>query len=356
MSETSPVHSQSAVGSRIKAVLADHLDPRWGSAFWLDRAAIAGVRSPEDVAGYDDLIRLLSIEASDLRQRPLMHYVPRRYHEQRHRFVIGQTGGTTGPGAWTVYLDHEFHEAFVEPFTVAARCVGFPEGLGWLFVGPTGPHIIGKAAAAIARSVASCEPFAVDFDPRWSRKMPAGSAGAKRYLDHVLNQALDVIEQQRIGVLFATPPVLTALAQGMTAAQRAQVKGVHYGGMAVDDATLRRLREEAFPDAVHLSGYGNTLFGCCLQLHAGVTKHLDYFPLGVRLILDVVDDKGRPAVQGRVRATRLDSGSMIVGLLERDVAERVDPSPDAPAGFILPGVRDPHSPVAPDRPAVATLY
>ena len=73
MSETSPAPSHSDVGSRIKAVLADHLDPRWGSAFWLDRAAMAGVRSPEDVAGYDDLIRLLSIEASDLRQRPLMH-------------------------------------------------------------------------------------------------------------------------------------------------------------------------------------------------------------------------------------------------------------------------------------------
>lgn len=356
MIETAPKPSSSDVADRMRAVLADHLDSRWGSAFWIERAAAVGVRSADEIVDLAGLIETLSIGTDDLRSRPLAHYVPRRYHDQRRQWVVGQTGGTTGPGAWTAFLENEFHEAFVDPFTVAAIHVGFPEGLTWLFVGPTGPHIIGKAASAIARSVGSCEPFAVDFDPRWSRKMPAGSTGAKRYLQHVIEQAMDVIDQQRIGVLFATPPVLLTLADRMTPRQREQIKGVHYGGMAVDDATLRRLQDEAFPEAVHLSGYGNTLMGCCLELQTGAARHLDYFPFGSRLVLEVVDDDGRPARSGRVRATRLDHGGMIVGLLERDVTESVTPPSTAPAGFVLAGVRNPHSPVKAGQPDVATLY
>ncbi|MEZ6192128.1 MAG: hypothetical protein R3C45_12690 [Phycisphaerales bacterium] len=341
---------------QMRSVVAEHLDPRWGSAFWLDRAEQAGVRTAEEITGLSDLVSRLSMGPADLRARPLLHYVPRRYHDQRHRFVIGQTGGTTGPGAWTVYLPVEFHEAFVEPFTRAATHTGFPEGETWLYVGPTGPHLIGKAASAIARCVGSCEPFFLDFDPRWSRKMPAESAGATRYLQHVLDQAMDVIEQQRIGVLFATPPVLMGLAKRMTPKQREQVRGVHYGGMAINAATLEELQVRAFPVAVHLSGYGNTLFGCCPELRTTERRHHDYYPFGTRLRIEVVDEKGRPASVGRVRFTRLDHGSMIVGMLERDHAQVAQLPAHAPAGFVLPGVRDPHTPATAHQPAVATLY
>ena len=56
------------------------------------------------------------------------------------------------------------------------------------------------------------DPFSVDFDPRWAKKLADGSLARRRYLDHVTAQALDVLEREEVGVLFTTPPALAALA------------------------------------------------------------------------------------------------------------------------------------------------
>lgn len=340
----------------MRQVLEEHLDPIWGSAYWLERARQAGIRNASEIQSLDMLIAVFQQQTADLQCRPLLDYIPRQYHNQMHRLVIGQTGGTTGQGTWTAYLDDEFHQAFVKPFTVAATQANFPTGLNWLFAGPSGPHIIGKAAGAIARSMDSLEPFMIDFDPRWSRKMPAGSMGAQRYLQHVIDQAMAVIQSQEIGVIFATPPVLIGLADRMTPMQRSSIGGVHYGGMTISDNVRHQLQHEAFPHAVHLSGYGNTLLGCCMELSAAYSQPMDYFPYSQRLIFEVVDKQNQPASQGQVRVTRLDRSFMIVGLLERDHAAVIQPPVQAPPGFSLTGLRAPHTPVSSGQTEVATLY
>ena len=341
---------------RVRRVAQAHLDPEHGSAFWIQRAASRGVEAAE-VQSLADLRRLGPTSAENLRSRPLMDFVPRKLHARAAELVIGQTGGTTGHPAWTVYLPEEFDEAFVQPFIAAADHVGFPRGENWLFVGPSGPHIIGQAARAIARSFGSAEPFSVDFDPRWARKLPAESFAASRYLRHVTEQAMAVLDQQPIGVLFATPPALLALADAMTAEQRDRIRGVHYGGLAVGAQVLERLQLQSFPAAVHLAGYGNTLLGCCPELSNRLGRNLDYFPLGQRLILQTVDEDGQPASRGRVSATRLDESFLIVDLPERDHAEQVDRPDTAPAGFELAGLRNPATPAPPSpERAVSTLY
>jgi hypothetical protein len=263
------------------------------------------------------------------------------------RFILGQTGGTTGEGTWTAYRDDEFREAFVDPFVAAADHLGFPGGEPWLFIGPSGPHIIGKVVRHLANMMVSADPFSVDFDPRWVRKLAPGSFARHRYLQHVIDQAMAVIDNQPVGVLFTTPPVLEALAAAMSPAQRQRIRAVHYGGVAMSPEALSRFQNELFPAAIHLSGYGNTLTGCCLELNAGVPRQLDYFPHGHRLILEVVDESGEPiapaaaARRGRVRVTRLDESMLIVRMVERDVAEPIAPPADAPEGFRLAGVRNP---------------
>lgn len=344
-----------ALNRHLRDVLRTHLHPTGGSAYWLDRARQLGVRDADDIGGIEDLSRLGGMTPDDLRQRPLMDYVPRCYHTSQSKLVIGQTGGTTGRPVWTAYLPQEFDAAFVRPFVAASQHVGFPRQGTWLFVGPSGPHIIGQAARALACNTGCAEPFTVDFDPRWARKLPSGSVAAARYLQHVVDQAMEVIELQPIDVLFATPPVLLALADRMSEPQRARVRGVHYGGMAITAATLDRLQGEAFPAAVHLSGYGNTLLGCCLELNNAPGRALDYFPQGHRLLFTTVDADGRPAEQGRVCVCRFDHSFLIVNLTERDHAVLMPPPANAPEGFTLPGLRDPHTP-APKQSAVAALY
>ncbi len=227
---------------------------------------------------------------------------------------------------------------------VAAGHLGFPRGEQWLYVGPGGPHIIGKVAAHLAHAVGSGDPFSVDFDARWAKKLTDGSFARDRYAQHVVDQAMTVIESQEIGVLFITPVVLARLATLMTVEQRERVKGVHYAGMAISPQELERFQIELFPNAVHLSGYGNTLFGCCLELAAVDGRPLDYYPQGNRLLLEVVDDRGEPVPDGEigtVRFTRLDESMLLVRMVERDEASRVALPDSAPKGYALPGVRNP---------------
>lgn len=332
---------------RLRAVISIHFDRKHGSPFWLDRAAALGIDPVSDVRVPADLRLLGDMTPADLADRPLSEYVPRRFHDELREFVVGQTGGTTGRGVWTAYRRDEFIEAFVEPFRCAAERLGFPSGETWLYVGPSGPHIIGRVVTYLAASMNSGDPFTVDLDSRWAKKLPHGSFAGTRYLQHVVDQAMHVLALQPIGVLFTTPVILKRLADIMTAEQRARIRGVHYGGMAISPHELRDFQTRLFPNAVHLSGYGNTLFGCCLELSGTPGRQLDYYPLGSRLLLDVVDPDGavQPAgVPGRVRFTRLDESFLIVRMLERDMATSIAPPSDAPDQFVFPGLSNPISP------------
>ncbi len=339
---------ETAVDSRLCEALAIHCDPKWGSPYWIERTKQLGFDPRTVIRTVADLPRLETTEAAALSGRALDDFLPRSLQGARSKLIVAQTGGTLGRPAWTAYLEDEFEEAFVEPFVVAARHVGFPLGGTWLFVGPSGPHIIGLAADALARRSGSPRPFMVDFDPRWSKKLPAGSFAARRYLRHVLEQALAVLQTQPIDVLFTTPPILQALAGEMTPVQRESIRGVHYGGMALEPEALRRSQCEDFPNAVHLSGYGNTLFGCCLELDAKPGRALRYYPYGDRLHLCVVAAEapsapieGGAGKSGRLVFSRLDRTELLTNVLERDHARLVSPPRDAPGGFGRMGVESP---------------
>lgn len=342
----------------VARVLARHFDPVGGSRFWLRRAAALGIDRPHaTLRSLPDLQRLGRLWPHELRDVPLMDLVPRSLHDRRSTMLVAQTGGTTGPGVWTAWLPEEFESAFVRPFTVAATAAGFPAGGTWLALCPSGPHIIGRAAAAIARATGGMDPFTIDLDPRWIRSLEPGSFVHGRYVAHVLGQAIDILEHQSIDVLFATPPLLSALAERLPETLRRRIRGVHYGGMAITTEDRRRLQEEAFPEAVHLSGYGNTLLGCCLELPDG--DRLDHFPFGRRLHLDVRDEAGEPCppgIRGRVHATRLDHSVLLVSLVERDEASLAPPPATAPAGFERPGLRRPEPITATRSIATAGLY
>jgi len=344
---------------RLQHLMSVHFDPKWGAPFWIDRASRIGIDPRRDISRHEDLALLGDLQAQDLQARILSDYIPRRFHGQLNEMVLGQTGGTTGPGTWTAYREDEFEAAFVEPFARAAAHVGFPRGERWLFIGPSGPHIIAKAAPRLARRVDGPEPFSVDFDPRWARKLPDDSMASQRYAQHIVGQAMDVINTQDIGVLFAAPSVLARLAQVMTEPQRLRIHGVHYGGVTLDITLLNKLQTESFPNAVHLSGYGNTLLGCCLELNVDSGRSPVYFPMGERLVFETIDPHGTPTPfgePGQLRVTRLDETFLIVRLFERDNARLINPPTNAPDGFVMPGVFNPQPISKPDTPSTAGLY
>ncbi len=161
-----------------------------------------------------------------------------------------------------------------------------------------------------------------------------------------------MLEREAIDVLFTTPPALTALARRMTDRQREAIRGVHYGGLCLSAAELNRFRA-MFPHAVHLVGYGNTLCGVLMEVADRPRQVLDYFPLGQRLHVSVVDATCwpprpvEPGETGRVAFHRLDEGCLLAGVVERDEAERIPAPPEALAlGCVGDGLRNPRPPVA----------
>ncbi|MBM4085160.1 MAG: hypothetical protein FJ272_10260 [Planctomycetes bacterium] len=345
-------NAEGLIATRLCRVLAVHFDPQGGSPYWLEKAAALDGDPRETIRSLDDLSRLGPMDEAALASRPVEDFVPRSLWSRRTEFLVAETGGTLGRPKYAVHRADEFEAAFVQPFVVAANKMGFPRGENWLFVGPTGPHIIGKAARACAKAMDSADPFTVDFDPRWAKKMPDGSFARQRYLKHIVDQALRVVETQRIGVLFATPPTLESLAGQVSQEKRRRVRGIHFGGLPVSSELRARLAD-LFPNAVMLSGYGNTLFGMMPELAYDPKTGIDYFPHGARPVVRVVKtgdagcgQRGLCPVpygeRGQVLVHRLDETQFIANMLERDSAVRIPPRPDAVSdGFLLDGLRDP---------------
>jgi thienamycin biosynthesis protein ThnN len=342
---------------RLHDLLQLHFHPEWGSTYWLQRQEQLGWDVCDRIRTVDDLWLLGPMPLADLRRFPVRAFVPRALHSQWPRFVVGETAGTSGEPCATAYRDDEFQAAFVAPFLRVARATDFPRRAPWLWVGPSGPHIIGKVVRELARQMGSMDPFSVDFDPRWAKRLADGSTARQRYLDHVTTQALDVIAREEVGILFTTPPALAALAARLSDCQREAIRGVHYGGMSLTGEMVNDFRA-AFPRAVHLAGYGNTLFGVVMETADVHRLAMDYYPLGDRLQIQIVEqqDHAAPACwppkivdrgqTGRVLFHRLDESCLLIGVLERDQAERIAPSADAVAlGGRLDGLRNPQPPV-----------
>lgn len=337
---------------RIARVIGLHFDPDDGSRHWLEREAVLGIDARREIQTVCDLWKLGLMDESALATRPIEDFIPRSILAHKSELIIAETAGTLGRAKFCVHRRDEFHRAFVEPFLVAAQRVDFPRGLNWLFIGPSGPHIIGKAAAACANAMESPDPFTIDLDPRWAKKLPAGTFAWRRYLEHIEAQTMTIIQSQNVGVLFSTPIVLESLASRIDSRKRNEIRGVHLGGVSVSPHQ-RELFAEAFPHAVILSGYGNSLFGVMPELAFSSAGGFDYYPHGGRLIVRVmpIDQPGaeKPHARdvpygerGRVVISRLDETQLIVNLVERDSAVRIAPLPSAIAdGFARDGVRDP---------------
>jgi len=341
--------------ARIRRIVDLHFHPDRGAPYWLDKRPSLGFDPRTDIRTCADLPLLGPLPHEDLAQRPVEDFVPRSLHDRIPECITSETGGTTGAAKRTLFLPEEFEAAFITPFLLAAHRVDFPRDLHWLYIGPTGPHIIGKAARACAMAMGSIDPFSVDFDPRWARTLAEGSMARRRYLEHVLDQAEAILATQHIGVIFSTPPVLGPLSERLPDKTRHEIRGVHLGGLPSTLPFLEHLSTIGFPNACILGGYGNSLAGVCPELNPRIGQLPTYFPHGSRLLLEVDAPPGQ--TRGTVRFHRLDQSAFLPNVIERDEAEAVPPPPDVSGnGFTAPGLRDPKPAATAPQPAAGSLY
>ncbi|MDT8389451.1 MAG: hypothetical protein RRC34_02970 [Lentisphaeria bacterium] len=311
---------------RRDSILRLHTHPDTGSTFWRDRLDRFGL-TWQAVMDHPDAVPPMT--ADDLRSYGIEGFLPRPLLDDRPYVITSETSGFSGQPVLTCFTESEFREGFVDPFIRQAEKTGFPLKGNWLWAGPSGPHIVGKALREIIRLAGDTDPFAVDFDPRWFKAQAKGALSARRYFDHILSQIKDIVSRQRIDVLYATPPVIAELAASMPDSVRAGITGVHYAGMAMSTARYADFHR-AFPNAVHMSGYGNSLLGMFPEIHftdTGIEYATDSPRLDIRVIRGGEADGFCPRTvgeEGPLMVSRYDESVLILNMLLDDVAVRTE--------------------------------
>jgi phenylacetate-coenzyme A ligase PaaK-like adenylate-forming protein len=330
--------------AHVREIVQWHFTPATGTPVWLEFARTCGFDPLEAIQGFDDLVaHFPNFDGERLRTDPHELWIPAAFRGRP--FTIFETGGTTGMPKQRIGWDD--YKRDYERFSATLADDSFPRGAYWLMVGPTGPRRLRLAIEHLANfRGSSC--YFVDLDPRWVKKLIAAGdhAGAKAYMQHVVDQALLLLEHREIGVVFTTPKLLEALGEEHSRADRG-VKGVLCGGTEMAPQMVRFLVEEVLERKVaFVPVYGNTLMGLAacdperLARDFSIAYHAPQ-PWAVTRVTDPAD--ARKLVEhdqrGRVELTTLTQELFLPRFLERDDAIRRPPCAAFPwdgAGEVKP--------------------
>ncbi|MFF7333615.1 phenazine biosynthesis protein [Streptomyces sp. NPDC008150] len=326
----------------VAAAMRWHFSPETGSPYWVKRAAELDFDPLTDVRTWADL-DLFPDVSEEWRDISVDDLVPAGVGREGWDFQVFDSGGTTGRPKRIVESQSRRDGVLWVSEVLAEH--GVPgEGQGhWLHLGPTGPHIVGRSVGLLAQLRRTFCHF-IDFDPRWVKSAVKAGRGedAGRYVRHILGQARDVLSTQPVSVLFATPPVLEAIAadERLLDLVRAKVRGIVWAGTSVSPETLRALEDEVFPDAAVVGLYGNTMMGIAPQRPASADSQVTdgtcvFVPFHPFSRVRVVDPE-HPTTEvghgerGQARISLLSRDLLLPWTLERDSVVRIAPTESYP--------------------------
>ncbi|MGW2046986.1 phenazine biosynthesis protein [Streptomyces sp. NPDC001858] len=328
----------------VPAAMRWHFSPATGSPYWLKRAAELDFDPLTDVNTWADLARFPDV-SEEWRDIPVDALVPAgaSRNQDAWDFQVFDSGGTTGrPKRIVESTSRRGGVRWVSEVLAAHGVPGEGEGQ-WLHLGPTGPHIVGRSVGLLAQLRRTFCHF-IDFDPRWVKACVKQGRGeeAGRYVQHILAQARDVLATQPVSVLFATPPVLEAVAadERLLDLVRRKVRGIVWAGTSVSPETLRVLEEEVFPQAALVGLYGNTMMGIAPQRPRSARRRTDgeqdahpcvfvpYHPFSRVQVVDPEDGVTPVGYgeRGQARVSLVSRDLLLPWTLERDSVIRVEPT------------------------------
>ena len=337
---SAPVDDQEAY---LRAAIAWHFGEETGCAFWLRAARTLDFNPLTDVNTFADL-RLFPNLLSELRSEPVEDLIPRGYGSPPPVPQIFESGGTTGAPKRTVQLP-DWIEQVVEWQTEDFATGGFLRGGGFLCMMPSGPHGVGYFSRLVSQRLGSVF-HSIDLDPRWVKKIAARNAVSEvtAYVDHLVEQAVHVLQTQHVANLHTTPPLLEAMARDDDVVKlvNEKIRFTLLSGAHVDVDTLDLLRG-IFPHTTVTMAFGSTMI-----LSQAVTRRNDsddrfvFDPRSPYAVFSVVDaDTGEEVPygqRGQVVMHHISKGMFIPNNLERDSAIRT-PGPEGHVGDSLSEVR-----------------
>ncbi len=327
----------------LRAAMAWHFGEDTGSPFWLRTAQTLDFNPLTDIQTFADL-RLFPNLLSELRSVPVEDLIPRGYGAQGSQAPLPQifeSGGTTGAPKRTVQLP-DWIAQVVDWQTEDFATGGFLRGQGFLCLMPSGPHGVGYFSRLVSERLGSVF-HSIDIDPRWVKKLAARNAASEvaAYVDHVVEQAVFVLQTQDVANLHATPPLLAAIARDDSVVDlvNAKIRYLLLSGAHVDADTLDLLRD-IFPNTTIAMAFGSTMV-----LSQAVTRTTDgdsfvFDPRTPYVVFWVIDPATGEQVpygqRGQVVMNHISKGMFIPNNLERDEAIRMP----GPAGQLSDSVSE----------------
>lgn len=314
-----------------------HFHPQDGTKFWLDKLKDLSFNPLKDIKEYGDL-NLFPDFSGELRSVPIEDLIPNKLKEEYGAVPdVYESGGATGKPKRII--EYETRKKGVEWIHTVLDFHQFPKlnmDGGWLFVGPSGPHIVGTSMKLLAKKRGAIY-YSIDFDPRWVRKCikERQSEVVDKYLEHIIHQIKDIVLEQNIKIVFITPNVLEKVAadEQLLSIFQQKVTGLIWSGTSLDPANLDYLQTELLPDTKVLGLYGNTLMGIAAQRPYGEDKKFpivfnSFFPNSIAEVVDFNDSSKLVDYydRGQVKVTLLSKEMFIPNNLERDQAVRIPPS------------------------------
>jgi hypothetical protein len=308
-----------------RRVLHRHFDPETGSAFWLKHRSELDF-DPLEITRYAELTAFDNFELSVLRDQDPADFVPAAVPRPLAA-RIWESGGTTGrPGRVCYTEPMTRHRAAWHQYGWVLG--GFRRGATWVDACPSGPHIVGTEKDHLAE-LWDAQIYAIDLDPRWIKTLIRGSklGQMQDYVNHILDQIVDLLETRPVDYLRSTPAIIQALINRRPDLL-SQLSGVSLGGTQFTSDGYRRIAE-ALPGGLIGCTYGNTLGNANGLPSPDGGETLPYVPSYPHTTMTVVDkeDNRTPVAYGevgRVRVTILQEDLFLPNVLERDQAVRYD--------------------------------
>ena len=317
----------------VQAAMEWHFSPETGSPYWLQRAKALDFDPRRDIKSHADL-HLFPNVVNEMRKVPVHELIPKGYGPRPDIVGIYESGGTTGAPK-RVVCPRDWLDRLVEWSNANLDEHGFPRGVDWLGLTPSGPHIVGEIFRRSAATHGRYG-FQVDLDPRWVKKLIAEGRKdqADAYAEHVIDQAAFVLRTQDIGVLTITPALLERLVRcdDLVKLVNDKVRAIRWGGTQLDPDTLHLYRTEIFPDTVLYGHYGSTMILGIAGQRAGDTGDACVFDtFSPYVTFSVVDPATRRPVaygeRGQVVMNHVSKALFLPNNLERDLATRVEARP-----------------------------
>lgn len=312
----------------VREMMRWHFSEETGARFWLRRRRALGFDPIADVNGLEDMRLFGLFDKSALRTVPVGDLVPRGFADRPRR--VFETGGTSGPPCRVVDVTKGVYDVALYHAMLEAR--GLAAG-NLLAMTPSGPHAYGTFVGRLADAWRG-NVCAIDFDPRWVKRLLANGESSDPYIEHLLEQTRVLLHTQQPALLFTTSRLLMALVATLPEPLAAYgVRAVCSGGTSCSPEEERYLRENFLQDIVWIDTYGNTLMGHALQADAWAgAPHRAYYLPPPHAHIRVVDPRrwteALPYGQrGQVLLITLHRDLFIPNLLERDSAVRVGPHP-----------------------------